>query len=348
MADTSSRTLQLLSLLQGNRYWLGGELAERLGVSLRTLRRDVERLRDLGYPVSAEPGVGGGYQMTRGATMPPLVLDDDEAVALTVGLNMATRSDLSGIAEASVRALAKAIQVMPTRLRRRAQALDAALATPASLTDPSPVETATLLALGQACRDRVRVNFEYRDGQGRGSRRGVEPAQLVTVARRWYLACYDLDRGDWRTFRLDRISAVQATREHFAPRAIPGGDANRFVERSRARSPVTEEFTADVAGPADQVRERIGRWATVTDIDAARCRVEIPTNSAQWAAFALATCGRPLIRAHPVELRRVLADWSTRLAPAGDPGTVPGGEPGTPPGGDTGARPAGEPGTSPD
>src|SRR5690625_2961095 len=266
MADTSTRTLQLLSLLQGNRYWLGDELAERLGVSLRTLRRDVGRLRELGYPVAAEPGVGGGYQMTPGTAMPTLVLDDDEAVALTVGLNIASRSGLSGVAEASVGALAKVIQVMPARLRRRAQALDAALAAPTSLADPSAVETSTLLTLGQACRDRTRVEFDYCDAGGVGSSRKVEPAQLVTVSRRWYLACYDRDRADWPSFRRDRISRGQAPRAHFAARSIPGGDATRFVERSRARTPAAEEFTAEVAAPADEVRQRIGRWATVASL----------------------------------------------------------------------------------
>src|SRR5699024_6414844 len=258
MADTSARTLQLLSLLQGNRYWLGDELAERLGVSLRTLRRDVERLRTLGYPAAAGLGVGGGYQMTPGAAMPAPARDVAEAVASTVGLIAASRSGLSGTAESSVRALAKTIRVMPTRLRRQAQALHAALAAPTGLNDPSPVETAVLLALAQVCRDQVRVQFGYVDSHGTASHRSVEPAQLVTVARRWYLACYDLDRADWRSFRLDRIRDVRPTRDPFAPRSIPGGDATRFVERNRARTPAAEEFTADVAAPAAEVRQRIG------------------------------------------------------------------------------------------
>lgn len=339
MADTSARTLQLLSLLQGNRYWLGDELAERLGVSLRTLRRDVERLRTLGYPVAAELGVGGGYQMTPGAAMPPLVLDDDEAVALTVGLIVASRSGLSGTAESSVRALAKTIRVMPTRLRRQAQALHAALAAPTGLNDPSPVETAVLLALAQVCRDQVRVQFGYVDSHGTASHRSVEPAQLVTVARRWYLACYDLDRADWRSFRLDRIRDVRPTRDPFAPRSIPGGDATRFVERSRARTPAAEEFTAEVAAPAAEVRQRIGQWTTVAALESGRCRVEIATNSPQWAAFALANCGAPVISAGPADLRRLLAHWSANLAPAGEPGTAPDEDPGPLPADQPGAPP---------
>lgn len=313
MADTSVRTLQLLSLLQSHRYWSGQELADRLGTSLRTLRRDVDRLRELGYPVDADRGVGGGYQMAPGAAMPPLVLDDDEAVALTVGLHLAAQATVSGIAESAVQALAKAIQVMPSRLRRRAQALRSALASP-GLADPGPTAGAdTLLTLAQACRDRVRAQFGYTDAADRTSDRRVEPIQLVVAGRRWYLVCFDVDRADWRSFRLDRMGAVTLTGQRFAPRAVPGGDAAAFVEHRRARSAGDEELSAGLAGPAQLVQERIGRWALVTETGAGRCRVDFPAGSPDWVAFALAASGMRVEWAEPDSLRAVLRDWSERL-----------------------------------
>ena len=312
MADTSIRTLQLLSLLQSHRYWSGQELADRLDVSLRTLRRDVDRLRELGYPVDADRGVGGGYQMAPGAAMPPLVLDDDEAVALTVGLHLAAQATVSGIAESAVRALAKAIQVMPGRLRRRAQALRSALVSP-GLAEPGPQAGAdTLLALAQACRDRVRAQFSYTDATERTSERTVEPGQLVVVGRRWYLVCFDTDRADWRSFRLDRMGTVQVTDRRFAPRAVPGGDAAAFVERSRNRGG-GEELSAGLLGPVEQVREQIGRWAQVTEAGSGRCRVDFPAGDLMWAAFALAATGAQVEWAEPAALREVLSDWSRRL-----------------------------------
>lgn len=313
MADTSVRTLQLLSLLQSHRYWSGQELADRLNVSLRTLRRDVDRLRELGYPVDADRGVGGGYQMAPGAAMPPLVLDDDEAVALTVGLHLAAQATVSGIAESAVRALAKAIQVMPGRLRRRAQALRSALVSP-GLAEPGPQARAdTLLALAQACRDQVRAQFSYTDATERTSERTVEPVQLVVVGRRWYLVCFDTDRADWRSFRLDRMGTVQLTDRRFAPRAVPGGDAAAFVERSRSRGGDGEELSAGLLGSVEQVREQIGRWAQVTEAGTGRCRVGFPAGDLEWAAFALAATGAQVEWAEPAALREVLGDWSRQL-----------------------------------
>ena len=313
MADTSVRTLQLLSLLQSHRYWSGQELADRLGTSLRTLRRDVDRLRELGYPVDADRGVGGGYQMAPGAAMPPLVLDDDEAVALTVGLHLASQATVSGIAESAVHALAKAIQVMPGRLRRRAEALRSALVSP-GLGDPGPQAGAdTLLTLAQGCRDQVRAQFSYTDAAQRRSERTAEPIQLVVVGRRWYLVCFDVDRAGWRSFRLDRMAAVTLTGQRFAPRAVPGGDAAAFVERSRARGGGGEEFSATLAGSVELVQERIGRWAQVTETAADRCRVDFPAGSPEWVAFALATSGARVEWAEPARLRTMLADWSQRL-----------------------------------
>ena len=199
MANTSSRTLRLLSLLQTHRYWPGPELAARLDVSVRTLRRDIDRLRELGYPVEASRGVDGGYQLAAGAALPPLVLDDEEAVALAVGLQAAAQGGVAGIAESSVRALAKVVQVMPPRLRRRVDALRA-MTVPLTWYSTAPsTDPAVLTALAQACRDTERLEFGYTSAAGERSDRHVEPLRLVSLGRRWYLVAYDLVRHDWRT-----------------------------------------------------------------------------------------------------------------------------------------------------
>ncbi|MGH8964439.1 MAG: helix-turn-helix transcriptional regulator, partial [Actinomycetes bacterium] len=231
MANTSSRTLRLLSLLQTHRYWPGAELADRLGVSVRTLRRDIDRLRELGYPVEASRGVDGGYQLAAGAALPPLVLDDEEAVALAVGLQAAAQGGVSGIAETSVRALAKVVQVMPPRLRRRVDALRA-MTVPAGFGSSAPEVDADLLTvLAQACRDAERVMFGYTSASGDVTSREVEPLRLVSLGRRWYLVAYDLLRHDWRSFRLDRVvdGGARRTGARFRPRELPAEDAAAFV-----------------------------------------------------------------------------------------------------------------------
>src|SRR3954462_4975793 len=225
MAATSSRTLRLLSLLQSRRHWAGADLAGRLGISVRTLRRDVDRLRELGYPVEAQRGVDGGYALAPGAALPPLVLDDDEAVALAVGLQAAATVELAGMAETSVRALAKGVQVMPARLRRRVDALRA-MTVPGAWGNPGTggaVDPAVLTAVALACRDTERLAFEYTAADGARRGRPVEPFRLVSLGRRWYLVGYDLDRGDWRTFRLDRVSGPPGTGGGVAPRRVPPG-----------------------------------------------------------------------------------------------------------------------------
>lgn len=237
MANTSSRTLRLLSLLQTHRYWPGTELADRLDVSLRTLRRDIDRLRDLGYPVDAQRGVDGGYQLAPGAGLPPLVVDDEEAVALAVGLLAAAQSPVAGTVEASVRALGKVVQVMPKRLRRR---VDALLATtePATWGPPTArVDADTLIAVAQACRDSERLDFDYTAADQVRSERHVEPHRLVSLGRNWYLVAYDLGRHNWRSFRLDRLAAPRPTGARFVPRDLPARDAADFVRAGIAQAP---------------------------------------------------------------------------------------------------------------
>ncbi|WP_152362083.1 helix-turn-helix transcriptional regulator [Microlunatus speluncae] len=315
MANTSSRTLRLLSLLQTHRYWTGDELADRLDVSVRTLRRDVDRLRELGYPVEAGRGVGGGYQLAPGASLPPLVLDDEEAVALAVGLHTAAQGSLTGIAEASVRALAKVIQVMPRGLRRRVEALRSATAAPVWGAPPN-TDPEALVLLAQACRDDERVTFGYQAADGRESERRIEPAQLVQFGRRWYLVGYDLDRGAWRSFRLDRMQRPELTGKRFAPRPLPGGNAAAFVEAGRRRSG-QHRVQLDLAADAAAVRAQIGPWSEVSELDAGHCRVKITADSLQWAAFAVGVTGAEITACDSPELIALLRDWSERFARAG-------------------------------
>lgn len=313
MASTSSRTLRLLSLLQNHRFWVGVDLADRLEVSLRTLRRDVDRLRDLGYPVQSGPGVGGGYQLAPGASLPPLVLDDDEAVALAVGLLGSAHTSITDIAETSVGALAKVIQVMPGRLRRRVEALRAVTVSADTPWAAQAADSEQLVVVAQACRDHERIAFDYTAADGTRTNRRVEPHQLVSRDRRWYLVSYDLDRGDWRSFRLDRMTHAESTRNRFRQREIPGGDAARFVEAGiRDRHAV--KAVAELAAPGQRVRDAIGRWATVTDLDADRCRVEVDADSMDWAVIAVGMSGGQVLSASPPEYAERLRDWSERLA----------------------------------
>jgi predicted DNA-binding transcriptional regulator YafY len=208
MTETSSRLLQLLSLLQARRDWSCGELADRLGVSGRTIRRDIERLRDLGYPVESVTGPAGGYKLRAGTAMPPLVLDDDEAIAIAVGLGTAARVSVTGIEETAVRALVKLEQVLPAHLRRRVAALGTATIAP-RLAGPT-VEPQHLTVIASACRDSECLRFAYRSRDGTDSRRLVEPHTLVNLGRRWYLVAWDRSREDWRTFRVDRFVRTTA------------------------------------------------------------------------------------------------------------------------------------------
>ena len=315
MANTSSRTLRLLSLLQTHRYWPGAELADRLGVSARTLRRDVDRLRELGYPVEAQRGVDGGYQLAAGAALPPLVLDDDEAVALAVGLLAAAQSPIEGTAESSVRALAKVVQVMPKRLRRRVDALRAATEPVVWDAPRAAVDPDVLTAAAQACRDTVRLVFHYVAADGQRSERRVEPHRLVPVGRRWYLVAYDQTRHDWRSFRLDRM-AQPAPGQPFAPRRLPAKDAAAFVRAGLARAPQQHVVRAEVSAPAEQVRARIGRWASVESLDAGRSDVTINADSLDWAMIGLIATGEPFRVLGPPEFVAYLRDVNRRLSRA--------------------------------
>jgi predicted DNA-binding transcriptional regulator YafY len=314
VANTSNRTLRLLSLLQTHRYWPGTELADRLGVSVRTLRRDVDRLRELGYPVEAQRGVDGGYQLAPGAALPPLMVDDEEAVALVVGLQNAAQSAVEGVAEASVRVLAKVVRVMPSRLRRRVEAIRAMTvhaswgAPPAAGAEPGVLTTVAL-----ACRDSERLRFSYTAAGGQHTDRDVEPHRLVALGRRWYLVAYDLTRHDWRNFRLDRLTNPQGTGARFRPRDLPAADVAEFVRLNVDNAPRPYRVEVLVDAPATTVRARIGRWCTVEEVDADRCRVRMTADDLDWTTMALGVVNADFHIVSPPELVDQLRDWSTRF-----------------------------------
>jgi predicted DNA-binding transcriptional regulator YafY len=320
MANTSSRTLRLLSLLQTHRYWPGLELAERLEVSARTLRRDIDRLRELGYPVDAHRGVDGGYQLAAGAALPPLILDDEEAVALCVGLQVAVQgATVTGIAESSVRALAKVVQVMPPRLRRRVDAL-AAMTVPAVWASQGPsIDPDVLTAIAQACRDYEPLEFAYTARDGVHTDRHVEPHRLVLLGRRWYLVAWDLTRFDWRSFRIDRLTRPHNTGGHFHPRPLPAADAAEFVRAGIENPPKSHLVEALIYAPAAAVRTQIGRWGTVEVIDESQCRLQMTADSLEWPAMALGALQADFDLISPPELVDYLRGWADRFLRATAP-----------------------------
>jgi len=272
MWETSARLLRLLSLLQTRRDWSGAELAERLEVTPRTVRRDIDRLRALGYPVLATAGTAG-YRLGAGADVPPLLLDDDEAVAVAMGLRTAAGGSITGVEETSVRALAKLHQVLPSRLRRRVAAVESAtVITPfrGARVDPD-----VLTVLSLACRDRERLRFDYRSHAGDSTRRHVEPYRLVNDRRRWYLFAWDLDRDDWRIFRVDRVVPRTPTGPRFAPRPLPpDATVAAYVDKQVREAPWRFRATVVVHAPAEHVRRRMPMPVRVTALGDDRCRFE--------------------------------------------------------------------------
>src|SRR5580765_3874057 len=235
MLETSARLLRLLSLFQRRKYWSGTDLADRLAVTSRTLRRDVDKLRTLGYPIHSTSGVEGGYQLGAGSTMPPLLLDDEEAVAVALGLQCAATGAIEAVEEASVHALAKIEQILPPRLGRRVAALKAMIVTMPGT--QSAVSARALSTIAAACRDQETLRFRYRDYAGAASSRSVEPHRLVNTGRRWYLVAWDADRKDWRTFRVDRIQPRVINGLPFTPREPPARDLAAYVARGVWRAP---------------------------------------------------------------------------------------------------------------
>ncbi|NBE92969.1 YafY family transcriptional regulator [Nonomuraea sp. KC401] len=288
MLETSARLLRLLSLLQAHKEWSGPELSARLGVSTRTIRNDVERLRTLGYPVHATPGVAGGYRLGAGAALPPLLLDDEEAVAVAVGLGRAAGGGVEGIEESSVRALAKLEQVLPSRLRRRIGALNAY-----TVQIPGPAQAMVsperLTTIANAARDHERLRFDYTGHDGSSSVRDVEPHRLAHRRGRWYLVAYDVERENWRTFRVDRMRPRTPGGPRFTPREPPeGGDVAAYVEKGVDTAMWRFRATVLLHAPAEQIRAmRLG--LEVEPVDDARCRIELrgddPQRMAVWIGY---------------------------------------------------------------
>ena len=285
--STSSRLLALLSLLQTPRTWSGGELADRLEVSRRTVRRDVDRLRDLGYPVEGTLGVDGGYRLGAGTEMPPLLLDDDEAVAVVVGLRAAAGHAVAGLDEASARALAKLEQVLPPRLRSRFEGLRAAT-TRLDWSGPT-VDPAVLTEIARSISARERLRFTYRSAAGASGRRSVEPNGLVVAGRRWYLVAWDEDRDDWRIFRVDRIDDPWATGRPAIARELPEGvDAATYVRERQLGQAPTYRMVATLHAPYEEVAPRAGDLASgLEPIDAGRCRLTIEGDTLGWLTIRL-------------------------------------------------------------
>ena len=320
MGETSpsSRLLTLLSLLQGRRDWPGNELAGRLGVCARTIRRDIERLRELGYPVESISGPAGGYQLRAGTAMPPLLLDDDEAIAIAVGLRTAAGASVSGIEETAVRALVKLEQVLPKHLRRRVSALqsstmrltwDGGTGTP--LADPQD-----LTVIAAACREHERLRFSYRARDDNETRRMVEPHSLVNTGRRWYLVAWDCGREDWRSFRLDRLSRPASTGVRFEPRKLPAKDAAAYLKQSLVSAPSRYEARVTVEAPAEEVRSRRYLGGTVTEITPTRCELRTGDDHLDWLAMRVAMLDWEYTVHEPPELIDRLGEVRDRIGRA--------------------------------
>lgn len=319
MVETSVRLLRLLSLLQGRRDWSGAELARRLEVTTRTVRNDVERLRELGYEVRSRPGRAGGYRLGAGTAVPPLLLDDEEAVAVAVGLAAAASGSVTGIEETSLRALAKLERTLPARLRHRLDALREATVSAAG--GGPRVDADTLTALAAACRDHEQLRFDYRTHDGAEQRRRAEPHRLVYTGRRWYLLAFDLDRADWRTFRADRVTPRVPTGPRFVPREPPGDVAGHVV-RGTASLAWTHPARIRFLAPAGVVAEhdRVNPAAgLLTPVDEHSCLFETGTGSLPDLVTYLTGLDIAFEVLDPPELRGLLRELAARYAAAAGP-----------------------------
>jgi predicted DNA-binding transcriptional regulator YafY len=316
MLETSARLLRLLSLLQSRRDWTGPDLAERLAITPRTVRRDVERLRALGYPVHATSGTAGGYRLGAGAQLPPLLLDDEEAVAVALCLRTGAGGSVEGIEETSVRALAKLEQVLPSRLRHRVQAMQAVAVRPRPA--GPVVGQQVLTVLGAACRDREQFRFDYLDHRGSASRRMVEPYRLVQHGRHWYLLAYDVDRADWRTFRADRIEPKPPAGPRFTPRELPE-DAAEYVAKGVTSRAYRFQTRVVLHASAEAVAERIWTdFGTITALGDDSCELLTGFQSLDSVAMFIGILGVDFEVREPPELAEYLRVMAGRLIRAGE------------------------------
>lgn len=299
MTDPTTRALRLLGLFQTRALWTSEELAARLGVTTRSIRRDVERLRELGYPVRASSGVGGGYQLGAGGSLPPLLLAEDEAVAIAVCLRLAAGGTVAGVSESAVRTLAKLDQVLPAKAREQVAAIHGTTVTVGAAR--AVVDPEVLMAASRACRDRVHATISYVDREGRRSQRRVEPTSLVAVTNRWYLLAYDLDKDDWRSFRLDRVGSVTVGTLRNQPREAP--DPAAYITRSVSQSPYRYVVTARVRAPYERLNERVSPLAgEVTDLGDGWCRLVTGGETLDYLAAELVMLGTDVEVLDPPEL----------------------------------------------
>ncbi|MGV9840270.1 helix-turn-helix transcriptional regulator [Nocardia niigatensis] len=320
MLETSARLLELLSLLQTRKDWVTSDLADRLGVAARTVRRDMARLRTLGYPVHSTPGSAGGYRLEPGARLPPLLFDDEEAVAVALALRTAPSGTVTGVDEPSIRASAKLEQILPSRLRHRLASI-AAYTLPAAGSGPK-VDVAVLTSIVNACRDREGLRFEYNDHHQRGSRRAVEPHRLVFVNRKWYLVAYDLDRADWRSFRCDRMSLRTPNGPRFHPRQPPADDLTEYVNRGVAGALWACRARVIAHAPPHLVSQRAPATWPLEAIDADHTAIDAGADTAQTLAVYLAALHLDFHVVNPPELTEELRIISSRLAQAAESSTT--------------------------
>jgi predicted DNA-binding transcriptional regulator YafY len=313
---TSARLLRLLSLLQTPRDWTGAELAARLEVSPRTIRNDIERLRALGYPVHATRGSVGGYRLDAGTSMPPLLLDDEEAVAVAIGLRTATSGAVTGIEESSLRALAKLEQVLPPRLRRQVSTLQRVTVHVRRRTGPT-VDPAMLTELARLAREHFTLRFDYSDRRQTASQRRAEPYRIVNAGQRWYLVAWDLDRQDWRTFRVDRIGTGMSPGQRFAPRDLSDAEVEALVSRGVPPEARLHQARVVVQAPAQQLAERFGPWiGTITPLDERSCVLTAGSDRLEDLAAYLGMLGADFRVTEPPELVEQLRVLAARYAAA--------------------------------
>lgn len=312
----SARVLELLTLLQSRRHWSGEDLARRLEISPRTLRRDVESLQSLGYPITTTRGTGGGYQLAPGGSLPPLILSEDEAAAVVIALKDAATGNHPTEATAAVTALAKIVQVLPNKIRRRIDSLQRVAILPGPYGSSSPVDTAVLTTLALAARDREVLTFDYTDFKGVETCRRMQPHHVVSLDQRLYLVAYDLDRTDWRTFRIDRATNPTRTRQTFTPRTLPAADPAEYVRTQVRTAGMVHDVTATVQLPATRAQDRLGEWGTATPLTKTSCTVHIPASDLDWATFALAALHAPFTIQGPQEAIIHAAEWGSRLTAA--------------------------------
>jgi predicted DNA-binding transcriptional regulator YafY len=315
VTDTAGRLLRLLGLLQRRISWTGPELAQRLGVDIRTVRRDVERIRGLGYVVDSVSGVTGGYRLGIGTEMPPLLLDEDEAMAVAVLLGVSASAALPGIERATLATLARVDRLLPPKLQRQVKALRAATV---PLVRPSePVPVAELAPLAQACDGHELVSFNYNSRGGAKSTRRAEPYRLVATSRLWYLVAFDLDRQDWRTFRVDRVRQVRLTGHTFVPRPLsdPGG----LVAKAISSSPYRYQAQVRFGVPYDQLARRIPPNVGVVEPDGDGCLVRMGTDDIDWLAGYLVGLALPFEIVEPPNLRQEVIGLAERILRAHSP-----------------------------